>query len=85
MGGSESFVSKLGNILRDNETKNILAQIRDLTITAHNLQEYKLNSENLYESFSNPEHGLSADGTYFCVGATKVLHCLFPELFVMLD
>lgn len=85
MGGKEEFVNKLGNNLRDNETKSILAKLRDVTITAHDLQDYKSDAEKLYESLSNCEHGLSADGTYFCVGATKVMHCLFPELFVMLD
>ena len=85
MGGTEEFVNKLGNNLRDNETKTILARLRDVTITAHDLQEYKSDAEKLYESLSNSEHGLSADGTYFCVGATKVMQCLFPELFVMLD
>jgi len=85
MGDEEEFVNKLGNNLRDNVTKSILAKLRDVTIIAHNLQDYKSNTEKLYESLSNCEHGLSADGTYFCVGATKVMHCLFPELFVMLD
>jgi hypothetical protein len=85
MGGKEEFVYKLRNSLRDNETKSILVKLRDVNITAHDLQDYRSDAEKLYESLSNCEHGLSADGTYFCVGATKVMHCLFPELFVMLD
>jgi hypothetical protein len=84
MGRTEEFINKLGNSLRDNETRNILANLRDVSITAP-LQNYKSDAKMLYESLSNREQGLSADGTYFCVGATKVMHCLFPELFVMLD
>lgn len=85
MGTTEGFVSKLANILRNNETKGILARLREVTIIAPNLQQYKPDAKRLYESLSKSEHGLSADGTHFCVGATKVMHCLFPELFVMLD
>ncbi|MEI9476122.1 MAG: hypothetical protein WCO26_06070 [Deltaproteobacteria bacterium] len=85
MGAQEEFISKLANNLRNNETKSILARLRDVTIIAPEVQHYKSDAEKLYESLSNREHGLSADGTYFCVGATKVMHCLFPELFVMLD
>lgn len=84
MGRTEEFINKLGNSLRENETRNILANLRDVSITAP-LQNYKSDAKMLYESLSNREQGLSADGTYFCVGATKVMHCLFPELFVMLD
>lgn len=85
MGGTEEFVNKLGRSLRNNETRNILANLRDVSITAHDLQNHQLAPETLYGSLSKRNHGLSADGTYFCVGATKVMHCLFPELFVMLD
>ncbi|MEW6003564.1 MAG: hypothetical protein AB1638_13085 [Nitrospirota bacterium] len=85
MGTTEGFVSKLGNILRNNEINGILARLREVTIIAPNLQQYKPDAKRLYESLSKSEHGLSADGTHFCVGATKVMHCLFPELFVMLD
>lgn len=85
MGAEEQFVNRLGNNLQGDETMSILARLRDVTIIVHDLQDYKADAEKLYESLSDPEHGLSADGTYFCVGATKVMHCLFPELFVMLD
>jgi len=85
MGSEEEFVKRLENNLHDNEIKNILARLRNLTITAQYLQDYKSDAEKLYESFSNCKHGLSADGSCFCVGATKAMHCLFPELFVMLD
>ena len=77
MGSEEEFVERLENNLRNNEMKNILARLRDATITAHDLQDYQSSTEKLYESLSNREHGLSADRTYFCVGATKVMHCLF--------
>lgn len=85
MGAQEQFTRKLANILRENETKRILAILREFTIIDPDVESYKSDAEKLYESLSNPEHGLSADKTYFCVGATKVMHCLFPELFIMLD
>ena len=85
MGDKEEFVNKLINKLRSDETKRILARLRDVSITSPNLEDYKSDSEELYESLSNPRDGLSADGSCFCVGATKVMHCLFPELFIMLD
>ncbi len=85
MGSEEEFVNKLMQKLSRNETKKILARLRDVTILSTNLEDYGSDAEELYECLSNCENGLSADGTYFCVGATKVMHCLFPELFVMLD
>jgi len=85
MGNTEEFVNRLRNKLMDNEINSILIRLRDVSITALNLHDYQLDMEKLYESLSNCERGLSVDGTYFRVGATKVMHCLFPELFVMLD
>jgi hypothetical protein len=85
MGKTEDFMNRLRNKLMNNETNNILIRLRQVTITAPNLQDYQLDVERLYDSLSNCEQGLSADGTFFRVGATKVMHCLFPELFVMLD
>lgn len=85
MGTTKEFVSRLEVSLRTAEMMDILANLRDVTITVHNLHKYQLPMKILYEFLSNREHGLSLDRTYFCVGATKVMHCIFPELFVMLD
>ncbi len=85
MGTTDEFVSKLANILRNNEISGILAKLREVAIITSNLEQYKADAKKLYESLSKSEHGLSADRTHFCVGATKVMHYLFPELFVMLD
>ena len=85
MGNTEQFTNRLINILGINETREILVRLRGFSTTSDNLDECRTDAERLYNSLSHPEHGLSSDGTYFCVGATKVMHCLFPELFVMLD
>ena len=85
MGTTKEFVSRLEVSFRTAEMRDILANLRDVTITVHNLHEYQLSMKTLYKFLSNREHGLSLDRTYFCVGATKVMHCIFPELFVMLD
>jgi len=67
------------------EAMKILATLRAATIVSPTLEHYKSEAEGLYEFLSNREDGLSADGSYFCVGTTKLRHCLLPELFVMLD
>jgi hypothetical protein len=85
MGSTEQFVSKLNNKLANNKTERILAGLRGINIISPNLGHYRSDAEELYESLSNPKHGLSANGTQFCVGTTKVIHCLLPELFVLLD
>lgn len=85
MGESDEFLNKLGNKLRLFEIKRSLKKFLEVSITTHNLDEYKPEAERIYESLSNPQNGLSRDHTYFCVGATKVMHCLFPEFFIPLD
>lgn len=85
MGSKEQFTNKLTNKVSIPEVKKILAQLRVLSITSPNLNDCRLDAEELYNLLSHPEHGLSSDGTHFCVGATKLMHCLFPELFIMLD
>ena len=85
MGSTEQFVSKLRNKLANNKARNILATLRGITTMYPNLDVYKSDAQELYESLSNRKNGLSADGTRFCVGTTKVIHCLLPELSVMLD
>ncbi len=85
MGSKEEFVSKLVNKLGSDEIRRILVRFTDLSIMSPSLEDCKSDAEGLYESLSNREDGLSANGTYFYVGTTKVIHCLFPELFVLLD
>ena len=85
MGSEKEFVGRLTNKLGVGEVKRILARLRDVSIISPNLEDYKSDAQELYESLSNPKGGLSADGTCFCVGATKVMHCVLPEFFVMLD
>jgi hypothetical protein len=85
MGSTEEFVAKLNNKLQSDKIRNILGKLKELSITSPNIEDYKSNAEELYGSFSNSKNGLSNDRTSFCVGATKTMHCLFPELFIMLD
>jgi hypothetical protein len=85
MGRREQFVPRLGLILSGNNLRGILAGLGNITNSSSNLEDYRSGCEELYEALSSNERGLSADNTYFCVGATKVMHMLFPEFFVMLD
>jgi len=85
MGSEEEFIKKLESKLESDKIRRILARLRDVSIVSPNLEDYKSDAEKLYEPLSNCENGLSVDRTGFYVGATKVMHCLFPELFVMLD
>jgi hypothetical protein len=85
MGTQKRFVVRLEGILSSAKVRSILVGLRSVTIMFPNLEDYRASSEDLYKALSSPQQGLSVDGTYFCVGATKVMHMLFPELFVMLD
>lgn len=85
MGSKEQFTNKLIDKVSIPEIKKILARLRVLSITSPNFNNCRPDAEELYNLLSHPEHGLSSDGTHFCVGATKVMHNLFPELFIMLD
>ena len=85
MGNPREFVSKLREKFANRELGSILAKLRDVTIMSNNLEEYKADIEKLYESLSNPVDGLSSNNRRFCVGTTKLVHCLYPELFVMVD
>ena len=85
MGTKEEFIERLGTKLQKEEIRNILVKFREISITIPEIEDYKSDAKKLYDSFSNPNGGLSRDGTHFCVGATKVMHCLFPELFIILD
>jgi hypothetical protein len=85
MGMQRQFMLRLGSILSSSKVRSILVGLRNITIMSPNLGRYRPSSKDLYDALSSPQHGLSVDGTYFCVGATKVMHMLFPELFVMLD
>ncbi len=85
MGSEDDFIMRLENKLSVEPIRNILARLRNTGLMVPNLNDYRTDAEQLYESLSNRENGLSSDGSYFCVGATKIMHCLFPELFIMLD
>jgi hypothetical protein len=85
MGNRKQFVNKLGNKLGSHEARKLLAALRDVSIISSSLEVHRLHAEELYKSLSNPEDGLSANKTRFCVGTTKVMHCLLPEFFVLLD
>lgn len=85
MGECDEFLNKLVKKLQLSEIRRSLKKFQEVDIINFNLENYKLEAERLYEALSNPQNGLSRDHTYFCVGATKVMHCLFPELFIPLD
>jgi hypothetical protein len=85
MGSEKEFRNKLRNKLASDKMKDILEELRDANILSVSLESHKSDAQELYRSLSNREDGLSANGDTFCVGTTKVMHCLFPELFVILD
>lgn len=85
MGDTEEFLNRLRIKLQSEQIRNMLVRFRDVSITFPNIMNYESDAGKLYESFSNPNDGLSSGGIKFCVGATKVMHCLFPEFFIMLD
>lgn len=81
-----SFIERLKRKIGNDDMKTILRKLRDVHILSSRLDGYEPDARHLYEWLSaESKGGLAADGTRFCVGATKVMHCLFPELFVMLD
>ncbi|MFC1995206.1 hypothetical protein ACFLVK_02220, partial [Chloroflexota bacterium] len=85
MGSKAVFVPRLMEVLTSGGMARLLASLRNVTILPPSLENHRLDSEALYEALSNCESGLSDDNTYFCVGATKIMHMLCPKLFVMLD
>ncbi len=83
---NDTFPQKLSKKLQDAKVKAILIKICNLTICETDLEGLKPDIAVLYHQLSAPgSDGLSFRGDRFCVGATKTMHFLFPELFVMLD
>ncbi len=81
-----SFTERLNRKLRRDDIRVILRKLRDVHILSPGLHQYEPDARHLYECLSAPgEEGLAKENKSFCVGATKIMHCLFPELFVMLD
>lgn len=82
----DTFPQKLSKKLQDARVKAILIRIRNLSICSTSLEDLKPDTDELYASLSAPgPSGLSFRSDHFCVGATKTMNFLFPELFVMLD
>ncbi len=80
------FINNLSNKLESDEVRNVLTKFRGMCINSPNLADYRSDVEVLYERLSaKGEDRLSQKDDRFRVGATKIMHCLFPELFVMLD
>jgi len=80
------FIKNLSNKLESDEARNVLTKFSGKCISSPNLADYRSDVEVLYERLSaKGQDRLSQKDYRFCVGATKIMHCLFPELFVMLD
>ncbi len=53
MGNEDDFVMRLNNKLGIDFMRNILARLRNVILTAPDLNNYRSDAEQLYESFSN--------------------------------
>jgi len=86
MGTREGFTSRLEVKLTDNNVQSILIKFTNVDILSVNITSYRKDAKQLYDHLSSPgPGGLSANGNSFCVGATKIMHLLYPNLFVILD
>lgn len=80
------FIKNLKTKLESDGIRKILTKFRDVCIGSPNLADYKSDARVLYECLSaKGQDRLSQENYRFRVGATKVMYCLFPKLFVMLD
>lgn len=82
----DKFQEKLSDRLSHNNLRLILTKLRHLRIENDERLSEESDCRGLYEELSvGGEDALSADGTRYDVGTTKILDFLFPELFVMVD
>jgi hypothetical protein len=87
----ETLDTKLKEKLSSNEIMVALRRLRFLKIsslpeTEENVMRFKVDAENLYGVLSaDDEESLDRRGYRFCVGATKIMNFLFPDLFVITD
>jgi len=83
---NHTFPAKLQAKLAHPAIKAILQKIRNLSLDSVKLADIKDDTSVLYNTLSaKGPQGLSYVGDHFCVGATKTMNFLFPELYVMLD
>ena len=80
------FEQRLALKLRKEDVRMALSVLRSASISAGNLAAFQNQVWTLYnELCAQGPGGLSAREDAFCVGATKIMHFLFPEFLVMLD
>lgn len=78
------FVAKLKEKLGQVEMKSILRSLQSFTVYSPRITEAKTNAEMLFNALSSKDFSRnSADR--FCVGATKMMNFIFPDLFVITD
>ncbi len=75
--GFQGRLSKCLDILQDN-----LVGLANLNLVTANLSSMRSEIETAYNRIAK---GCGVSGKEFHVGATKILHWLFPDLFIMLD
>jgi hypothetical protein len=82
----DAFGEKLGMKLQKDNVRTALRKMMNLHIGSINHAAFEPDARTVYETLSSPgKDGLSAREDAFCVGATKIMHFLFPEFFIMLD
>ncbi len=80
----ESFAAWLRDMLR--LLQKPFREIADLSLHQISFEAYAATIENAYKVLSLPDEGvLSTASTAFHVGATKILHWIAPDLFIIVD
>jgi hypothetical protein len=86
MAKTSPFIAGLNSILMTNTIQSSLKTLRGARILSPSLNQYVSVAQVLYNSLSaSGPRSLAAKGCNFPVGATKIMHCLFPEFFIILD
>jgi len=83
---SKSFASRLKCKLQRIQKETRIKQLLSFSLTQIDLELYKDDIDQAYNILSAPgRYGLHNKGKFFHVGATKILHFLNPNLFIIVD
>ncbi len=84
--GEREFEDRLRRVLEDMDIDTRAAELSELSLDSADIGGLSNRIMQIYLRLaSGGDGGLDARGRHFDVGATKILHFLFPELLLMLD
>ncbi len=84
--GKREFEDRLRRVLEDMDIDTRAAELAELSLDSADIGGLSRPIMQIYFPLaSGGDGGLDARGDNFDVGATKIMHFLFPELFIMLD